>query len=211
MMPDALIWGASGGIGQALVRQLKNDDWRVFTASRDIESIPEGVYDSYRFDATNYEAIREIAVDLAHQTSGLDLWVYAAGGLQSDLLRKMSPNAWSAVLDSNLTGAFLTISQTLHLIKEGGQAAFIGAYVDHLILPKMGAYAVAKAGLEPMVKVLQKENRKMNFTLVKPGAVATNFWKNVPFRMPADAKSPDIVAQAIVAQYENRRRGILAL
>jgi short-subunit dehydrogenase len=78
-------------------------------------------------------------------------------------------------------------------------------------MPKMGSYAVAKAGLEPMISVLQKENRKVNFTLVKPGAVATDFWKNAPFRMPTNAKSPDIVAQVIVTQYENRQRGILAL
>jgi 3-oxoacyl-[acyl-carrier protein] reductase len=210
-MPDALIWGAAGGMGQALVNHLYNAGWRVFAASRDKETIADGVYERYRFEATDYHAIRDIAIDLAHQTSGLDLWVYAAGELQADLLGKMSPDGWSAVLDSNLNGAFLTISQTVHLIKDGGQAAFIGAYVDHLILPKMGAYAAAKAGLEPMISVLQKENRKVNFTLVKPGAVATDFWKNAPFRMPADAKSPDVVAQAIVTQYENEQRGILGL
>ena len=210
-MPDALVWGASGGMGQALVNELSSSGWRVFGASRDEEAIPNGVFERYQFDATDYNAISDIAVDLAHQTSGLDLWVYAAGGLQADLLRKMSPNAWSAVIDSNLNGAFLAISQTIQLIKDGGQATFIGAYIDHLILPKMGAYVVAKAGLELMVNVLQKENRKLNFTLVKPGAVATDFWKSVPFRMPADAKSPDIVAQAIVAQYETGQRGILAL
>ena len=210
-MPDAVIWGAAGGMGQALINHLNNAGWRVFAASRDKEAIPDGVYESYRFNAADYSSIRDVAIDLAHQTSGLDLWVYAAGELQADFLSKMSPNAWSAVLDSNLNGAFLTISQTVHLIKDGGQAAFIGAYVDHLILPKMGAYAVAKAGLEPMVSVLQKENRKINFTLVKPGAVATDFWNNAPFKMPAGAKSPDIVAQAIITQYENERRGTLAL
>ena len=210
-MPDALFWGASGGMGQALINHLNNAGWRVFAASRDKEAILDGVFERYQFDATDYSAIRDIAIDLAHQTSGLDLWVYAAGELQADLLSRMSPEGWSAVLDSNLNGAFLTISQTVHLIKEGGQAAFIGAYVDHLILPKMGAYAVAKAGLEPMVNVLQKENRKVNFTLVKPGAVATDFWNNAPFRMPGDAKSPDVVAQAIVTQFENGQRGNLAL
>ena len=210
-MPDALIWGASGGMGQALINGLNSSGWRVFAASRDKETIPDGVFERYRFDATDFSTIRDIAIDLAHQTSGLDLWVYAAGEIRADLLNKMCPDTWSAVLDSNLNGAFLTISQTVHLIEEGGQATFIGAYVDHLILPKMGAYAVAKAGLEPMVSILQKENRKVNFTLVKPGAVATDFWNNVPFRMPVDAKSPDVVAQAIVTQYENGQRGVLAL
>jgi NAD(P)-dependent dehydrogenase (short-subunit alcohol dehydrogenase family) len=210
-MPDALVWGAAGGMGRALIDQLNNSGWRVFAASRDKEGIPDGVYERYRFDAADYNSIREIAIDLAHQTEGFDLWVYAAGELRADLISKMSPDTWSAVLNSNLSGAFLTISQTVHLLKDGGQALFIGAYVDHLILPKMGAYAVAKAGLEPMINVLQKENRKVNFTLLKPGAVATDFWKNAPFRMPADAKSPDIVAQAIVTQFENGQRGILAL
>ena len=210
-MPDALIWGAAGGMGQALVNQLNSAGWRVFAASRDKEAIPDGVYERYRFDATDFTTVRDIAVDLAHQTTGLDLWVYSAGELRADILSKMGPESWSAVLDSNLNGAFLTISQTVHLIKEGGQATFIGAYVDHLILPKMGAYAAAKAGLEPMINVLQKENRKVNFTLVKPGPVATDFWKNAPFRMPANAKSPEIVAQAIVTQFENGQQGILAL
>jgi 3-oxoacyl-[acyl-carrier protein] reductase len=210
-MPEALIWGAAGGMGQALVNQLISAGWRVFAASRNTEAIPDGVQERYNFDAANPDDIKEIAINLAYETNGLDLWVYAAGELQADLLGKMTPQAWSTVLDSNLNGAFLAISHTVHLLNEGAQAAFIGAYVDHLILPKMGAYAVAKAGLEPLISVLQKENRKLNFTLVKPGAVDTAFWQNAPFKMPADAKSPDIVAQAIIDQYQQGARGVLAL
>lgn len=127
------------------------------------------------------------------------------------MLRKMSAATWSAVVNSNLNGAFLTIGQTVYLINEGGQAVFIGAYVDHLSLPKMGVYAVAKAGLEPLVNVLQKENRKVNITLVKPGAVATDFWVNEPLKMPKDAKSPGVVAQAIVTQFQKGQQGIQAL
>ena len=124
---------------------------------------------------------------------------------------KMSPPSWNAVFHSNLTGAFLTAHQTLHLVNAGGQVAFIGAYVDHLILPKMGAYAAAKAGLETLVSVLQKENRKLNLTLVKPGAVDTLFWENAPFKMPADAKSPEIVANSLLDQYKKGERGTLAM
>jgi NAD(P)-dependent dehydrogenase (short-subunit alcohol dehydrogenase family) len=172
-MPNALIWGASGGVGRALINQLNGSGWRVFAAARDTDAIPDGAHDRYPFDAANLDSIKDIAIDLAHQTDGLDLSVYAAGGLQADLIRKMNPSDWTAVLNSNLNGAFLTSAHTVHLLKDGAQAAFIGAYIDHLILPKMGAYAVAKAGMEQLVNVLQKEHRKVNFTLVKPGAVAT--------------------------------------
>ena len=67
---------------------------------------------------------------------------------------------------------------------------FIGAYIDHLILPKMGAYAVAKAAIEPLVAVLRKENPKLRFTIVRPGAVDTDLWNNAPFKKPASAKTP---------------------
>ena len=210
-MADALIWGASGGMGRALVQKLVDDGWRVFAAARDTERIPDGVYHRYRFDAVDRSALKDIALDLTHETSGLDLWVYAVGELQAELLRKMDDGGWAEVFDSNLSGAFMAINQTLHLLNEGGQATFIGAYVDHLILPKMGAYAAAKAGLETLVDVLQKENRKVNFTLVKPGAVDTAFWENAPFKKPADAKPPAAVAEAIMAQYRQGERGVLAL
>ena len=210
-MPEALIWGASGGMGKALINQLNQAGWRTFAAARNVNGIGDNVYERYQFDAANPSTFQDIAIDLAHKTNGIDLWVYAAGELRADLLRKMSPESWLTVMNSNLNGAFLAISQTVHLLTDGGQATFIGAYIDHLILPKMGAYAVAKAGLEPLIDVLQKENRKVNFTLVKPGAVATDFWQNAPFRMPADAKAPDVVAEAIIAQYNNSQRGVLAL
>jgi NADP-dependent 3-hydroxy acid dehydrogenase YdfG len=46
-MPDALILGASGGMGKALTNHLNNTGWRVFAASRNKEAIPEGVYERY--------------------------------------------------------------------------------------------------------------------------------------------------------------------
>lgn len=210
-MADALIWGASGGMGRALVEKLAGDGWRVFAAAREPERIPDGVYRRYRFDAVDRSTLKDIALDLAHETPGLDLWVYAVGELHAELLRKMSDDGWAQVFDSNLSGAFMAINQTAHLMNEGGQVTFIGAYVDHLLLPKMGAYAAAKAGLETLVDVLQKEQRKLNFTLVKPGAVDTPFWQNAPFKLPADAKAAQAVAEAIVAQYRQGARGVLPL
>lgn len=210
-MADAVIWGASGGMGRALVKKLVDEGWRVFGAAREPERIPDGVYRRYRFDAVDRATLKDVALDLAHETEGLDLWVYAVGELNAELLRKMSDGGWDEVFDSNLKGAFMAINQTVHLLNEGAQATFIGAYVDHLILPKMGAYAAAKAGLETLVEVLQKENRKVNFTLVKPGAVDTAFWENVPFKMPADVKTPERIAEAILEQYEQAERGVLDL
>ncbi|MDX1664854.1 MAG: SDR family NAD(P)-dependent oxidoreductase [Candidatus Promineifilaceae bacterium] len=210
-MTDALIWGASGGMGRALVQMLAHSGWRVFAAARDTARIPDSAYRRYHFEAVDQALLRDVALDLAHESSGLDLWIYAAGGLRAEQLHRMAPPSWNDVLDSNLNGAFMTATQTVHLVREGGSIFFIGAYVDHLILPKMGAYAAAKAGLEALVEVLQKEQRHLNVSLVRPGAVDTPFWQNVPFHLPAAAKQPEAVAQAILEHHRKGGRGALDL
>ena len=200
-MANVLIWGASGGIGQALVRLFKQEGWRVFAAARDVSRIPDGADFTYRFDALMPGTINETQILIAQDSQGLGLVVYAVGDLRPDLLKNTDLDDWSAVLQTNLTGAFLAASKSLYLLNDGGHMMFLGAYVDHVMLPKVAAYAVAKAGLETMVSVLRKENRKHKFSVVRPGAVDTPFWNKTPFKKPVDAKSPEGVAKAILVHY----------
>lgn len=213
-MVQALIWGASGGIGQALVTQLKNlpgTSCTVFGAARQTEAIPPVADAAFEFDAGDEHHYQHVAMAIAQEGVQLDLMVYAAGDIQHAKLDEMGLAGWRATLDSNLNGAYLAALHTLPLMQKGGAMIFIGAYLDHIRLPKMGAYAVAKAGLQEFVTVLRKENRKMNFTLVRPGAVHTNFWNNVSFKIPDDAKSPDVVAEAIIAHWRSGAGGDLDL
>ena len=211
MVADALIWGASGGIGRALVRTLKSQGWQTFAAARNLSRIPTEADAMYHFDATVPGTINEAQLLIAEDSQGLDLIVYAAGNLRTELLAKTASEDWLAVMNANLTGAFLTATRSLYMLKEGGHMMFMGAYVDHVTLPKMAAYAAAKAGLETMVAVLRKENRRHRFSMVRPGAVDTSFWEKAPFRKPADAKSPEAVAQAILAHYHAGINGDLNL
>jgi 3-oxoacyl-[acyl-carrier protein] reductase len=210
-MSEALIWGASGGIGQALVRRLKSEGWRVIAAARQAEIIPKEADLALEFEAGNPGSIDRAALTIAQETQGIALIVYAAGGLRAETFAKSTEEDWSTVVDSNLTGAYRTAKAGLNLLVEGGHMIFFGAYGDHLILHKMGPYAVAKAGLEPLVKVLAKENRRYKFTLVRPGAVDTPFWENAPFKLPKDAKAPEAVVDAILEHYQAGNSGELNL
>jgi len=208
---EALIWGASGGIGGALVRQLKSKDWRVFAAARNEGGIPTEADYTYRFDALLPNTISSIAPLIAPESDGIDLMVYAAGALRNGMLDRMVQDDYALVMNSNVTGAWLAAEASLPLMKEGGHLVFIGAYIEHLILPKMGAYAAAKAALAPLVSVMAKENRKFKFTLLRPGAVDTTFWTNAPFKLPKDAKPAQVVAEAILQRYESGESGDLNL
>ncbi len=210
-MPDALIWGASGGIGRALVTHLKAQGWRVFAVARDVSRIPAEADFSYQFDAGFAGSITDVSMAVIHDTAGLDLMVYAAGGLLAKTVEQVTPDEWQHVMDANLNGFYRTTHGALNLLREGAHVMVIGAYVDKITLPRFAAYAAAKAGLEPLLTILQKEQRKLNFTLVRPGAVATPFWENVPFKLPAGALTAEAVAEAILNRYTSGAKGILDL
>jgi NADP-dependent 3-hydroxy acid dehydrogenase YdfG len=101
-MVDALIWGASGGIGQALVQRLKQEDWRLFAAARDISRIPNEADFTCHFDAQMPGTIDETQILVAQDSQGVDLVVYAAEDLRPDMLKKMKLDNWSPVIDAQL-------------------------------------------------------------------------------------------------------------
>lgn len=200
-MPDALIWGASGGIGSELTKLLKQEGWRVFGAAREEDKIPSEADFTYPFNANDPDSIANVARLAAFETDGIALVVYAAGGIRPNPLDRLDPEDWSETMAANLNGAYLAARSSINLMEKDGQMMFIGAYVDKIILPRMGAYTTAKAGLEAMVKILQKENRKMKITLVRPPAVDTPFWENAPFKLPKGALHPTDVAHSILNHY----------
>jgi NAD(P)-dependent dehydrogenase (short-subunit alcohol dehydrogenase family) len=210
-MPEAIIWGASGGIGAALVQTLKGAGWRVLAAARRVERVPTNADYTINFDASDEFSIKNAAMSLAIEANTPDLYVYAAGGIYADLSEQVQTVAWLQTLHANVSGALYTTRASLPLMREGAHLFYIGAYIDHLMLPKFGPYAAAKAALEAWVGVLAKEHRKHKFTVVPPGAVATDFWQDAPIRLPKDAKAPAIVAQAILDRYISGETGALNL
>jgi NAD(P)-dependent dehydrogenase (short-subunit alcohol dehydrogenase family) len=208
-MNEALIWGASGGIGSALATLLKTHGWHVFGAARNENRIPPGMDRSYSFDAADPFSYDNVAMGVAQASSGLDLAVYAAGTMSASTAEAFDAVAWRQVMDANLNGAWLAAKASVNLLKEGGHFMVIGAHVDKISLPRFSAYAAAKAGLEPLVTILAKEQRKLKFTLVRPGAVDTPFWGNVPFKLPAGAASPAAIAEALLARYDSGQAGVL--
>lgn len=196
-MPDALIWGASGAIGRAMLTQLKTEGYRVFAAARDESRVPDIADFVFGFNAGTADSADAVVSMCAYETAGFDVVVYAAGGLSADPVERLTADAWQATIDANLNGAFYAAKASVNLMNKGGHLLILGAYVHKITLPRMAAYAAAKAGLEAFVDILGRENRKLKVSLVRLPAVDTPFWQNVPFKLPATALQPETVAQRI--------------
>ncbi|MFQ3633182.1 SDR family NAD(P)-dependent oxidoreductase [Roseiflexus sp.] len=209
-MQTALIWGAAGGIGRALVDTLSRNGWRVLGIARDATALSDTPADAYSADITRDADVAAAALWAAQQSDGaVHLWVYAVGDMLGKLLLDTTSDEWERIICANVTGAHLAVTHSLALVPAGGHLVFIGAYVDRIMLPKLGAYAASKAALDTYVTVLGKEVRDRRITNVRVGAVDTPLWRKAPFRLPKGALAPADVAAAVLRAHTEGHRGNL--
>lgn len=210
-MTTAMIWGASGGIGRALVNQLIARQWVVVAVGRDVDKLRDVTAHAFSVNVADAFSVQQAVQAAAQEVEAIDLWIYAAGDIASAPVAEMNPATWNRILSANLTGAFLATHYSLPLLAPEAHLIYIGAVSERLRLPGLSAYAAAKSGLEAFAEALRKEERRRRITVVRPSAVATPLWDKVPMRVPRDAPPPDKVAGRILAAFDEGHTGLLEL
>ena len=211
MAGTAMVWGAGGGIGRALVQALHDESWQVLAVVRNNIDLGLETPHIVEADLSKPQQVEEAVRAAAMEIESVDLWIYAAGDIHADKVSDLAVDDWYRILDANLSGAFLATHFSMPLLAQNAHLVYLGAVSERLRLPGLSAYAAAKAGLEAFAEALKKEERKRRITVVRPGAVATPLWEKVPMRMPADAASPEKVAERILEAHENGFQGTLEL
>ncbi len=207
----ALVWGASGGIGRALVAGLVGDGWQVAAISRRASVLDSLTAWNFEADVSDAFAVQRAAMAAGQELGEAALFVYAAGDITSQPVSKMTAETWSRIINANLTGAYHATHASLPYLLPDAPLIFIGAVSERLRLPGLSAYAAAKAGLEAFAEVLRKEERGRRIILVRPSAVRTALWEKVPFRMPGNALEPEALARAVLEAYRTGYQGVLDL
>jgi NAD(P)-dependent dehydrogenase (short-subunit alcohol dehydrogenase family) len=195
-MSHAVIIGATGGIGSSLAKHLK-DSYQLTLVGRNDAKL-RNLRNATGGNVVPTDVSSELEVQaLFEDLSGIDLLIYSAGDIQPELVKMVSGDAFRRVLDANLTGLLFTLKYAEAKLNEGSRVYVLGARPELISYRGFGVYAAAKAGVKALVDIATIEyKRKTSFTLVLPKAVNTDFWKNVG-KAPADALSPDDVANAI--------------
>jgi 3-oxoacyl-[acyl-carrier protein] reductase len=159
--------GASGGIGNAVSRRLKNERYSVL--EMDLGG-PLAV------DLASPASV-EAAFGVARQKiSRLDVLVVAAGILDLGKLANLTLEQWNRVLAINLTGPFLCCQLAREWLRDGGRIVLIGSLAGRTGGVLTGtAYAVSKGGVESLTKSVAQElaPRRITVNCVAPGGVDT--------------------------------------
>lgn len=195
---NAMIFGASGGIGQALVRLLSEDArfHRIYAGARHVQSFDAQNVAPFTFDLTDEDSIQ----DAVAQVDGpLDLVVVATGMLcegeitPEKSLRDLDGDKLARYFALNTIGPSLIAKHTLGRLDRHKPALFaaISARVGSISDNRLGGwygYRASKAALNMMIKNAAIEVARRNKTAcvigLHPGTVDTNlsqpFQANVP-------------------------------
>lgn len=210
-MNTAMVWGASGGIGSALVKTLADAGWRVLSVARDRGAVSYLTSEVVEADVQDPHSVQQAVQQAEELVEDVDLWIYAVGDITSVKIDQMSPGEWDQILAANLGGAYLAARYSLSLLASDAHMVFLGAVSERLRLPGLAAYASTKAGLEAFAEVLRKEQRGRRVTVVRPKAVETELWEKVPFSVPHGAMEPEALAERILRAYQEGHKGVLDL
>jgi len=80
-MTTAMIWGAGGGIGRALVDAVNERNWTVVAVSRDEAALRDVVACSLSADVADAFSVQRAVRAAAQEVSDIDLWLYCAGDI----------------------------------------------------------------------------------------------------------------------------------
>ena len=167
----ALVTGASGGIGTAIVERLRLDGLRVITL--DIRGDVDVTVDVVRapLPAEIFDT-----VDVCISNAAIVDTIAPAHG--------MSAEKWQRDIDVNLTGAFRVVQSCLPGMRQRryGRIVAVSSLAGHTGMAGQVAYAASKAGLQGAIKTVAIENLKYGITAncVLPGFVATPAVKALP-------------------------------
>jgi NAD(P)-dependent dehydrogenase (short-subunit alcohol dehydrogenase family) len=186
----ALITGGGSGIGLGCATRLVRDGASVTIAGRNEERLraalgelrteaAEGASVQHAVCDVTDEGSVEAAVVAAAQLGALRIVVAAAGMGGIGTITGLSLDEWNQVIDTNLTGTFLTFKHAGAAMVAGGDGgamvaiSSIAAARSH---PFMGPYSVSKAGIDMLVQVTAGElgRHRIRVNSVRPGVVKTD-------------------------------------
>ncbi len=186
----AVVTGSSQGLGRATAELLHRAGANVVINDIDANAAKtaevaaalgdRGLH--HMADVRDLAAMEAMAGRVIERFGSFDILVNNAGILRDKTAKKMLPEDWQAVIDTNLTGVFHGCKAAVGKMAAGGRIVNLASISAAIGFFGQANYAAAKAGVIGLTKVLSKElaSRQITVNAVAPGVVLTDMGKSIP-------------------------------
>ena len=171
MTKVALVTGAGSGIGRAVSVALAHDGWTVVLAGRRRAPLEETAAEvgggavPVQCDVSDPGSVSDLFAAIRAEHGRLDLLFNNAGiGAPARPLEDLTLAEWQAVVDTNLTGAFLCTQEAFRTMKEqsprGGRIINNGSISATAPRPNSAPYTATKHAITGLTKSTSLDGRK---------------------------------------------------
>jgi len=204
---NALVTGASKGLGRAMALALAKNGARVALVSRDREKLESAAHeigeagasagggaDVFVADITKEDQVARVEKEVADKIGKVQILINNAGmNLRKDIT-DFTLEEWRSVQDTNLTSVFLMCRAFVPHMKGSGYGRILNmtSIMAHVSMPQRTAYSSTKAALLGLTKALALELASDGVTVngISPGPFATEM--NTPI-----LQNPELNAQFV--------------
>jgi 3-oxoacyl-[acyl-carrier protein] reductase len=187
---NAIVTGASQGIGKACALELARNGARVACVARSADKLAAVVQEieaaggeaaMFTCDVTDSASVQATVAAVVEKWGQLHILVNNAGITKDGLMVRMSDEDWDSVISTNLRGAFLFARAASILMMQSRYGRIINmTSVSGLVGNKGQAnYSASKAGMIGMTRSLSRElaKRKVTINAVAPGFIESEMTK----------------------------------
>jgi len=194
---NVLIVGATGGIGIATAKLLKQSGANLFLAAKNADklnalsndlSIPKNQI--FELDICNYENVVNVANAIHAMVPSIDILINAVGIGIIKPIEQLSVEEFTKTLQVNLIGAFQLVKSFIEPMKivKKGLIINLPGVLGKTPMAGASAYAASKYGLNGMMKSIREELKRtdIRITNIFLGGTDTAFWDTIDLRVQRD-------------------------
>jgi 2,3-dihydro-2,3-dihydroxybenzoate dehydrogenase len=191
----ALVTGAAGGIGAAVVEALAREGVVVAAADRAEQTLKEQVEllvadglraEAFGLDITSSQDVAAVVDEVERRLGPIDYLVNGAGVLRLGTTRELTDDDWASTFAVNATGTFYVSRAVIERMagRRSGAVVTIASNAAGTPRTEMAAYAASKAAAAMFTKCLGLEAAEYGIrcNVVAPGstdtAMLTSLWKD---------------------------------
>ncbi|MCG6115931.1 MAG: SDR family oxidoreductase [Mesorhizobium sp.] len=214
-----LVTGASGGIGEAIARELAAHGAHVLIGARRSELVEAiaaeiraagGVAHSSTLDVADRQSVFDFVQVAQDRWGRVDVLVNNAGIMPLSPLSAGMHDDWERMVDVNIKGVLWGIGAVLPIMERQGhgQIVNIGSTGGLQVVPTAAVYCATKFAVRAISEGLRQESSKIRVTCVNPGVVESDLASTITH---GDTKAAMHAYRAIALQPADIARAVRQL